>query len=125
MNHSFFWQLLEKNNGAEPSGELAKAIDAKFKNFFTFKRDFTDAAQKLFGSGWVWLTVDASKELRIEATGNQDTPLSAGRTPVVGIDVWEHAYYLKYQNKRADYVAEFYHVINWDFATEQYKKAIG
>ena len=124
-NHSFFWQLLKKNNGAEPGGELAKAIDAKFKNFFTFKRDFTDAAQKLFGSGWVWLTVDANKELRIEATGNQDTPLSAGRTPVVGIDVWEHAYYLKYQNKRADYVAEFYHVINWDFAAEQYKKAIG
>lgn len=124
-NHSLFWQTLKKNNGATPQGELAKAIDKKFGSFAAFKDEFTKAATTLFGSGWAWLSLDASKELRLEPTPNQDSPLSAGRTPLLGIDVWEHAYYLKYQNRRADYIKAFYDVINWDFVAERYQKQAG
>ena len=124
-NHSLFWQTLKKNNGAAPQGELAKAIDKKFGSFASFKDEFTKAATTLFGSGWAWLSLDASKELRIEPTPNQDSPLSVGRTPLLGIDVWEHAYYLKYQNRRADYIKAFYDVINWDFVAERYQKQVG
>ncbi len=124
-NHDLFWKSLRKNNGAGPKGELAKAIDAKFGGFAKFQEEFTKAAMTQFGSGWAWLTMDASKEIRVEQTANQDVPLSIGRTPLLGLDVWEHAYYLKYQNKRPDYVAAFYNVINWDFVAERYAKLKG
>ena len=124
-NHDLFWKSLRKNNGVGPKGELAKAIDAKFGGFAKFQEEFTKAAMTQFGSGWAWLTIDASKEIRVEQTANQDVPLSVGRTPLLGLDVWEHAYYLKYQNKRPDYVAAFYNVINWDFVAERYAKLKG
>ena len=121
-NHSLFWQLLKKNGGGKPSGELAKAIDKKFGGFTGFQEKFTEAATKQFGSGWAWLSLGAEKELVVEATANQDSPISAGHTPLLGIDVWEHAYYLKYQNRRADYITAFYNVIHWDAVTERFLK---
>jgi len=120
-NHSVFWQMMKKNGGGEPKGDLAKAIEKKFGSFKAFKEEFSGAATKVFGSGWAWLTVD-QKELKIESTPNQDSPLSQGRTPLLGLDVWEHAYYLKYQNRRPDYIAAFYNVINWDFVAERFEK---
>jgi superoxide dismutase, Fe-Mn family len=123
-NHNFYWLSLKKNEGAAPKGELLKAIEKKFSSFAAFQDQWTKAATTLFGSGWAWLTVDGSKELRIEATPNQDSPLTAGRTPLLTIDVWEHAYYLKYQNRRAEHIAAFYNLIHWDMVTERYLKAI-
>ena len=122
-NHTLFWQMMKKGGGAEPKGSLASAIDRKFANFSGFKDEFTKAATAQFGSGWAWLTLDG-KELKVESSGNQDNPLSQGRTPLLGIDVWEHAYYLKYQNRRPDYIAAFFKVINWDFVAERYDKAM-
>jgi len=121
-NHSLFWQMMKQGGGGEPKGELGKAIDKKFGGFDKFKEEFTKAATTQFGSGWAWLTLDG-KELKVEQTPNQDNPLSMGRTPLLGLDVWEHAYYLKYQNKRADYIAAFYNVINWDFVSERFEKS--
>jgi Fe-Mn family superoxide dismutase len=121
-NHSLFWQMMKKNGGGEPAGDLAKAMDAAFGNFAAFKDGFGKAALGQFGSGWAWLVLDG-KQLKIEPTANQDTPLSAGRTPLLGLDVWEHAYYLKYQNKRADYITAWWNVVNWDFVAERYAKA--
>lgn len=121
-NHSLFWQLLRRNNGTGPTGELATAITRDFGSFTSFQEQFTKAALGVFGSGWAWLTKDGAK-LRIEGTPNQDSPLSHGRVPLLGLDVWEHAYYLKYQNRRADYVAAFYGVINWDFVADRYRHA--
>ena len=121
-NHSLFWQLLKKDGG-KPSGELAKAIDKSFGSFDGFQKKFAEAATKVFGSGWAWLTVDSAHQLAVVSTPNQDSPLSAGATPLLGIDVWEHAYYLKYQNKRADYIAAFANVIHWDFVSDRYAKA--
>jgi len=118
-NHSLFWQMMKKGGGGEPKGELAQAIDKSFSNFSGFKEKFTDAATKVFGSGWAWLVID-SKELRIQPTPNQDTPLSDGFKPLLGLDVWEHAYYLKYQNRRPEYIAAWFNVINWDFVSERY-----
>ena len=123
-NHAFFWQMMSPRGFREPRGELAKAIDKRFGSFAKFQEEFTRAALGRFGGGWAWLTVDRSHQLAIESTANQDTPLSEGRTPILGIDVWEHAYYLKYQNRRADYVAAFYRVINWDRASELYRKLL-
>jgi Fe-Mn family superoxide dismutase len=123
LNHTLFWQQLKKNNGRGPTADLAKALDAKFGSFAKFQEKFSEAAMKQFGSGWAWLTLDAKKELAIESTPNQDTPLSAGRTPLLGVDVWEHAYYLKYQNRRADYVTAFYQVIDWDVIGARYAQA--
>jgi len=123
-NHSLFWQMMKKGGGGEPTGDLAKAIDTSFGSFSTFKDNFSKAALGQFGSGWAWLVLDG-KALKIEGTPNQDTPLSAGRTPLLGIDVWEHAYYLKYQNKRADYVTAWWNVVDWDFAAGRYAKANG
>jgi len=120
LNHTLFWQQLKKNNGRGPTAELAKALDQKFGSFAKFQEKFSEAAMKQFGSGWAWLTLDAKKELAIESTPNQDTPLSAGRTPLLGVDVWEHAYYLKYQNRRADYLAAFYNVVDWDVIGARY-----
>jgi Fe-Mn family superoxide dismutase len=122
-NHSLFWQMMAPKGGGQPKGELAAAMDKKFSSFSSFKEEFSKAALGQFGSGWAWLTIDAQKQLRIESTANQDSPLSLGRKPLLGVDVWEHAYYLKYQNRRADYVAAFFSVINWDFVAERFQKA--
>ena len=118
-NHTLFWQTLKKDGG-QPSGELLKAIEQSFSSVDQFKEKFTQAATSLFGSGWVWLSASAAKDVQIEAAPNQDSPLSNGRTPLLCIDVWEHAYYLKYQNKRADYVKAFWYVINWEAVASKY-----
>jgi len=123
FNHSLFWQML-KMDGGEPTGTLAKAINSVFGNFPTFKEEFSKAAIGQFGSGWAWLVIDRNKQLSIEPTANQDSTISQGKQPLLGIDVWEHAYYLKYQNRRPEYVAAFFHVINWDFVAERYEKAV-
>jgi Fe-Mn family superoxide dismutase len=123
-NHSLFWQMLKKDGG-EPTGALNMAIDQHFGSFNKFKEDWTKAAVGQFGSGWAWLVVDGDKKLSIEPTANQDSPISQGKQPLLGIDVWEHAYYLKYQNRRPEYVAAFFHIINWDFVSERYKQSVG
>jgi superoxide dismutase, Fe-Mn family len=122
-NHSLFWKSMKPNGGGEPSGELAKAIDSAFGNLSTFKDNFSKAALGQFGSGWAWLVLDGGA-LKIEDTPNQDTPLSSGKTPLLGLDVWEHAYYLKHQNKRVDYIAAWWNVVNWDFVAERYAKNV-
>jgi Fe-Mn family superoxide dismutase len=122
-NHSLFWQLLKKDAGG-PSPELAKAIDKQFGSFDKFKAEFTAAATKRFGSGWAWLIVDDNKNLVIESSANQDSPLMVGKKPILGIDVWEHAYYLKYQNRRPEYIEAFYSVINWPKVDELYAAAM-
>jgi Fe-Mn family superoxide dismutase len=122
-NHTLFWSLIGPNAGGQPKGEIGKAIDKSFGSYASFQENFTKAALGQFGSGWAWVTVNPDKTLKIESTPNQDSPISAGRTPVLLIDVWEHAYYLKYQNRRADYVAAFYNVINWDAVNSLYVKA--
>jgi len=122
-NHSFFWQIMQKNAPAGPKAELARAIDAKFGNLAAFQELFTKAALSVFGSGWAWLSLDSKHELGIETTPNQDSPWMSGRAPILGIDVWEHAYYLKYQNLRADYIAAFLKVISWDFAADNFQRA--
>jgi Fe-Mn family superoxide dismutase len=119
-NHSLFWQMMKKNGGGAPSNELAKAIDKSFGSFSAFKDQFTKAAVGQFGSGWAWLVRDGG-ELKIAPSANQDSPLSDGKTPLLGIDVWEHAYYLKYQNRRPDYIAAWFNVINWDFVAEKFQ----
>ena len=119
-NHTLFWQMMKKNGGGEPKGELAKGIDKSFGSFAKFQEKFTEAATKVFGSGWAWLSLDGEKNLIVESTANQDSPISQGRTPLLGLDVWEHAYYLKYQNRRPEYIGAFYNVINWDFVAERY-----
>jgi Fe-Mn family superoxide dismutase len=125
-NHSFFWKLLKKNEGGKPDGELAKAIDKTFGSFSAFQDKLSDSATKLFGSGWAWLVLSAGN-LEITTTPNQDSPVSKPnqkQIPIVGIDVWEHAYYLKYQNRRPEYVKAFWNVINWDYAAERYTDAL-
>ena len=121
-NHAMFWTILSPQGGGHPSGELRDAIDKKFSTFANFVEEFNNAAATRFGSGWAWLTVDGG-DLRVESTPNQDTPLSEGRTPILGLDVWEHAYYLKYQNKRPDYVQAFWNVVNWDEVARRYAAA--
>ncbi|MDQ6736379.1 MAG: superoxide dismutase [Gemmatimonadota bacterium] len=111
-NHSMFWEIMAPNAGGEPTGKLADAIKSSFGDFNTFKTQFADAAAKRFGSGWAWLVKDGAK-LTITSTPNQDTPVMEGKHPILGVDVWEHAYYLKYQNKRPDYVAAWWNVVNW------------
>lgn len=120
-NHSFFWPILKKE--VQLAGEIAEAINSKFGSFDKFKEEFSKAATGLFGSGWAWL-VASNGQLEIIATPNQDSPLSQGKTPVLGIDVWEHAYYLKYQNRRPEYVEAFFNVINWDKINEHFKNAL-
>ena len=118
-NHSFWWPTLGKG-GAAPTGELAKAIDAKFGSLSAFQETLTELRCGVFGSGWAWLVKMPDGSLSIETTPNQDSPLTAGHKPVLGVDVWEHAYYLKYQNKRADYVKAFFQVVNWDYVSGQF-----
>jgi superoxide dismutase, Fe-Mn family len=121
-NHSLFWTTLKKNSGAKPAGELGKAIDAAFGSYSVFQDQFTKAATSVFSSGWAWLNLNPQCSLEIETSPNQDCPLTTGHQPVFGIDVWEHAYYLKYQNKRPDYVAAFYNVIDWEAVGDRYVK---
>ncbi len=123
LNHTLFWQMMKKNGGGAPKGDVAKAIDKTFGGYDKFKEKFGEAATKQFGSGWAWLVVDG-KDLKVESTPNQDSPLSQGKVPLLGIDVWEHAYYLKYQNRRPDYISAFYNVINWDFVADRYNQAL-
>lgn len=122
-NHSLFWTIMGPNCGGEPSGPLADAITRDLSGFAKFKEDFSKAAMGRFGSGWAWLSVNKDKKVVIESTPNQDSPLMTGNTPVLGVDVWEHAYYLNYQNRRADYVAAFFNVVNWKEVTARYAKA--
>lgn len=121
-NHSLFWTLLTPNGKGAPEGELAAAIDAKFGSFDAFKEEFANAAKTRFGSGWAWLSV-ANGELEISSTPNQDSPIMEGKAPILGLDVWEHAYYLNYQNVRPDYIAAFWNVVNWDKVAELYAAA--
>ena len=120
LNHSAFWLMMKKNGGGQPKGELAAAMDKDLGGFDKFKAGFTDAATKEFGSGWAWLCLDG-RTLKIESTPNQDSLITAGKIPLLGIDVWEHAYYLKYQNRRPEYIAAFFNVIDWDTVAEKYK----
>ena len=113
-NHSMFWQVMSKDGGGTPSGELASAIDAAFGNFEAFQQKFAAAGMTRFGSGWAWLSLDQGGKLVVESTANQDNPLTTGRTSILGLDVWEHAYYLNYQNRRPDYIAAWWNVVNWD-----------
>ncbi|MGE4321355.1 MAG: superoxide dismutase [Acholeplasmataceae bacterium] len=113
FNHSLFWSILKVNNGATPTGALAAQIEKDFGSFDAFKEAFGNAAKTRFGSGWAWLIVTPEKTLKVTSTPNQDTPLAEG-TPILGLDVWEHAYYLNYQNRRPDYVSAFFNVINWE-----------
>lgn len=121
-NHSFFWTLMTPGGSSEPTGDLAKAIDETFGSFDKMKEEFQAKAAGQFGSGWGWLVVDNGK-LAIVSTPNQDNPLTNGQTPVVGVDVWEHAYYLNYQNRRPDYLKAFWNVVNWDEAEKNYQAA--
>jgi Fe-Mn family superoxide dismutase len=118
-NHSLFWQMMKKGGGGEPTGALAKAVEGSFGSYAGFKTKFTEAATKVFGSGWAWLVVDGSGKLVIESTPNQDSPLSTAKHAVLGLDVWEHAYYLKFQNRRPDYIEAWFNVVNWDFVAER------
>ncbi|MBM4762303.1 superoxide dismutase [Bacillus sp. B15-48] len=118
-NHSLFWQILSPNGGGEPTGELADAINKKFGSFEALKEEFAKAATTRFGSGWAWLAVN-NGELEVTSTPNQDSPLMEGKTPILGLDVWEHAYYLKYQNRRPDYIGAFWNVVNWDEVNNRY-----
>ncbi|MGO8676766.1 MAG: superoxide dismutase [Limisphaerales bacterium] len=120
-NHSLFWNMMSGSAGGEPKGELAKGIETAFDGFAGFRSKFSEAAARVFGSGWVWLVLDEGT-LKIEPTANQDSPLSQGKHPLLGLDVWEHAYYLKYQNRRPEYIEAFWKVVNWDFVAGLYAK---
>ncbi|MFD1394479.1 superoxide dismutase [Kroppenstedtia eburnea] len=122
-NHSLFWKILSPNGGGQPTGELATAIDSAFGSFEKFKEEFTNAAVGRFGSGWAWLVLGKDGSLAITSTPNQDNPLMEGLQPILGLDVWEHAYYLKYQNKRPDYIKAFWNVVNWDEVGKRYEEA--
>ncbi len=124
-NHSLFWTVMSGSGGGNPSGALADAINSELGGFEKFKEDFSNAAATRFGSGWAWLSVDASGKLVVESTPNQDNPYMQGRTPILGLDVWEHAYYLHYQNRRPDYVAAFFNVIDWNAVAARYAEATG
>lgn len=128
LNHDLFWKIMKKNGGGKPEGELAKAIDDAFGSFEKFRELFNEAAINRFGSGWAWLIVDDSKNLRVTSTPNQDNPLmdvaEVKGIPILGLDVWEHAYYLKYQNRRPEYVNAFWNVINWEEVAKNYKMAL-
>lgn len=122
-NHSLFWQVMSPQGGGEPDGELAAAIERDLGGLESFRQAFTQAALSRFGSGWAWLVVDGRGKLQVVSSANQDSPLMEGLTPILGLDVWEHAYYLKYQNKRPDYIAAFYNVIDWDEVARRYVAA--
>jgi len=122
LNHGIFWTIMSPNGGGKPTGDLASAIDREFGSFDAFKEKFESAATGQFGSGWAWLAVTPEGKLHIHGLPNQDSPVMHGDHPILGIDVWEHAYYLHYQNKRGDYVSNWWNVVNWDEADRRYKK---
>jgi Fe-Mn family superoxide dismutase len=122
-NHTFFWQILSPDGGGSPDGALLDAIVDTFGGFDKFQEEFKQAGVGQFGSGWAWLVKTDDGSLEITSTPNQDTPVSEGKTPIIGVDVWEHAYYLKYQNKRPDYIDAFWNVVNWDEAQKRYESA--
>ena len=124
-NHTFFWEIMGPDGGGAPSGALAEAIDSTFGSFDDFKGQVAAAAAARFGSGWAWLTVDSGGALQVESTANQDSPLSEGRTPILGVDVWEHAYYLKYQNLRPKYVEAWWNTVDWNAVAGRYEAAVG
>jgi Fe-Mn family superoxide dismutase len=125
VNHSLFWDVMSPGGAAEPSGELASALDSTFGSFDAFKEKLEATAGGQFGSGWGWLAVDGDGKLSVFSTPNQDSPLMKGLTPILGVDVWEHAYYLKYQNRRPDYLTAWWNVVNWDVVARRYVEAIG
>ena len=122
-NHTLYWDLLTPGGSKQPTGALEKDIVATFTNFDTFQSQFSNAGLTRFGSGWAWLVLDSAKKLQVYSTANQDSPVMEGHTPILGMDVWEHAYYLKYQNRRADYIKSFWTVINWDKVASYYAAA--
>lgn len=127
FNHCLFWEIMGPNCGGSPTGRLSAAINDAFGSYDDFKSSFSSAAGTRFGSGWAWLCTDAQGNLEVCSTANQDNPLmpgECGKTPILGLDVWEHAYYLNYQNRRPDYVSAFFEVINWDKVSEKYNEAI-
>jgi Fe-Mn family superoxide dismutase len=121
-NHTIFWEMMTPGGAKEPAGALGKAIADTFGSFAAFKEQFAKAGATRFGSGWAWLSMDKAGKLVVESTPNQDSPLSTGRTPLLGCDVWEHAYYLKYQNRRPDYMTAWWNVVNWDVVAARYGK---
>ena len=121
-NHAHFWEMMSPDGGGEPVGKLAEAIKSTFGSFDAFKEEFTKAAMNRFGSGWAWLVREGSA-LKVTSTANQDSPIMSGQMPILGLDVWEHSYYLKYQNKRADYVAAFWNVVNWPYIDERFGRS--
>jgi Fe-Mn family superoxide dismutase len=123
VNHTIFWQIMGPKAGGEPTGDLANAIKSAFGDFAAFKDQFTKAAMGQFGSGWAWLVLDGTGVMKITALPNQNSPLSDGQSPILCVDVWEHAYYLKYQNRRADYLTAWWNVVNWAAVAERYAKA--
>ncbi len=122
-NHSIFWTIMKPGGGGNPTGDLASAIDSTFGGFDAFKEKFNSTAAGQFGSGWAWLSLDKSGKLDLQGYANQDSPYSLGLTPLLGVDVWEHAYYLKYQNRRPDYLAAWWNVVNWDAVAKRYASA--
>ena len=125
VNHTMFWQIMKPNGGGEPTGEIANAIQSSFGSFDAFKTAFNDAGAKQFGSGWAWVTLGQDGKLQISSTPNQDSPLLNGVYPILGNDVWEHAYYLKYQNRRPEYLSNWWNVVNWDEINKRYAQAKG
>ena len=123
-NHSLFWTVMSPQGGGQPTGAVAKAIDEQLGSFDAFKDAFTKAAISRFGSGWAWLSVTPEHQLIVESSANQDSPLMHGHTPILGLDVWEHAYYLKYQNRRPEYINAFYNVVDWDEVNRRYHTAL-
>ena len=123
-NHSLFWTVMSPQGGGQPTGAVAKAIDEQLGGFDTFKEAFTKAAISRFGSGWAWLSVTPERNLIVESSANQDSPLMYGHTPILGLDVWEHAYYLKYQNRRPEYINAFYNVVDWNEVNRRYHAAL-
>jgi Fe-Mn family superoxide dismutase len=123
VNHTMFWEIMKPNGGGEPTGALAQAINQAFGSFDQFKTQFNDAGVKRFGSGWAWLVLNQSGQLQVISTANQDSPFMDGLFPVMGNDVWEHAYYLKYQNRRADYLNAWWNVVNWDEIAKRFERA--
>lgn len=128
LNHDLFWKIMSKNGGGQPEGDLAKAINEAFGSFDKFKELFGDAAANRFGSGWAWLIVDSAKSLKVTSTPNQDSPLmdlaEVKGVPILGLDVWEHAYYLKYQNRRPEYISAFWNVVNWEEVAKNFKNSL-
>jgi Fe-Mn family superoxide dismutase len=122
-NHSLFWNIMKKDGGGEPGGDLASTINEYFGSFSSFQEQFNQAAGTHFGSGWAWLAMESSGKLIVESTSNQDSPIMSGRIPIMGLDVWEHAYYLNYQNRRPDYISAWWNVVNWDAVASRFQEA--